>query len=176
MRKIVTIILIAIIAIIFGPRLVSTAYGQTNDAAGNSAIQVEAADPSAAPSAEFYGQAIGGVTPGTLFYVDASGNPGDVSLSLSITNTDELIHYLRYLTLNVAVYVEDGNGQWIKPQINGGQFPDTYLTLQNSPVTFTLPGAVRYKVTIDSGCFYCLFTGHAGDNLAPRFYLDAGPV
>ena len=176
MRRIITFIIIIVLAVFFIPRLVSAAYGQTNDANGNSAIQVAAAALSSAPSAEFYGGAIGSVTPGDLFYVDAAGNPGDISLSLHITNTDDLIHYLRYLTLKVAVYVEDSNRQWIKPVINGGEFPETYLTLQNSPVTFTLPGGAHYTIAIESGCFYCLSAGHAGNNFPPRFYLDAGPA
>jgi len=173
-RKIATFILIIITAIFFIPRLTAIAYGQTNGDEGKNAVQITAAAPSAAPSAEFYGKAIGSVTPGDLFYVDAAGSPADFTLRLYITNTDELIHYLRYLTLRVAVYVEDSNGQWTKPQIDGEESLETYLTLQNSPVTFTLPGGARYKVSIDSGCFYCLSAGNAGDNITPRFYLDAG--
>ena len=174
MRKIVTFILIIITVLFFIPRLSSIAYGQANGDDGKQAIQVAAADQSTAPSAEFYGKAIGSVTAGDLFYVDTAGSPADITLSLYITNTGELTHYLRYLTLQVAVYVEDTHGQWIKPQVSGEEYPEIYLTLQNSPVTFTLPGGPRYKVTIDSGCFYCLSAGNAGDNITPRFYLDAG--
>ena len=174
MRNIVTFILVIITALFFIPRLTSIAYSQADGDDGKPAIKVAAADQSAAPSAEFYGKAIGSVTPGDLFYVDAAGNPAGITLGLYITNTGELIHYLRYLTLQVAVYVEDSHGLWIKPQVNGEEFPEIYLTLQNSPVTFTLPGRARYKVTIDSGCFYCLSAGNAGENIIPRFYLDAG--
>jgi len=174
MRKFVTFILVIIIALFFVPRLTSIAYGQANGDVGKQAVTVTAADPSPAPSAEFYGKAIGSVTPGDLFYVDAAGNPADITLNLYITNTGELIHYLRYLTLQVAIYVEDSNGQWIKPQINDEEYPEIYLTLQNSPVTFTLPGGAHYKVAIDSSCFYCLSASNAGENITPRFYLDAG--
>jgi hypothetical protein len=174
MWKIGIVILIVITALCFLPRLTSIAYGQTNGNEGKPAVQVTAAGSSAAPSAEFFGKAIGSVTPGDLFFVDAAGNPGEITLSLYITNTGELIHYLRYLTVHVAVYVEDSPGQWTKSQINGEKPPEIYLTLQNSPVTFTLPGGARYKVAIDSGCFYCLSAGNAGESIIPRFYLDTG--
>jgi len=173
-RKFVIFILVIITALFFFPRLTAIAYGQVNGDDGKQAVRVAAADPSAAPSAEFYGKAIGSVTPGDLFYVDAAGNPADITLSLYVTNTGELIHYLKYLTLQVAVYIEDSSGHWIKPQINGEESPKIYLTLQNGPVTFTLPGGARYKVAIDSGCFYCLSAGSAGDSITPRFFLDAG--
>jgi hypothetical protein len=172
MRKIVTFVLIIIIAVFFIPWLTSIALGQTNGNDSKQTVQIEAADRSAAPSATFFGMAIGSVIRGDLFYIDAAASPADIILSLYITNTDELIHYLRYLTLQVVVYVEDNNGQWVNAQIIGEKSPATYLTLQNSPVTFTLPGGARYKVTIDSGCFYCLSADNAGENITPRFCLD----
>lgn len=176
MWKVLTSILIIIIILFFVPRLVSAAYGQTAGNTGEPAIRVEAADPSVAPSAEFFGKAIGGVKPGDLFYVDATDSPRDVSVSLYLTNSDELIHYLRYLTLKVAVYVEDGHGRWIKLLLDGSVFPDTYITLQNSPVNFILPGLARYKVTVNSGCYYCLSVGPDGRDMSPQFYLEAEPA
>jgi hypothetical protein len=173
MRKTVIYILVIIIALFFLPRLTSIAYGQTNGGNSKQSVRITAADPSAAPSAVFYGKAIGSVTPGDLFYIDAADTPADITLSLYITNTDELIHYLRYLTLKVAVYVADGSGQWTVPQIDGNEHQEIYVTLQNSPAIFTLPGGARYKVSIASGCFYCLSAGNAGNKIIPRFYLDA---
>ncbi len=157
--------------------LTSTAYGQTNGDTEQAGIQVQAAPPEALPIVDFIGNAIGGVTGGDLFYIDAAGSPLDISLELYITNPDELIHYLRYLILKVAVYVEDTGGQWrqIISQ-NGTALPDTYITLQNSPVNFTLPGLARYKVTIESGCYHSLPFRPNNDEISPSFYLTANPI
>ena len=175
--KVLRFILIVIMVLFLAPWLVSAVYGQTVNAAGESDIQVEAADPSAAPSAQFFGKAIGSVTAGDLFYIDATDNPQDISVSLYITNADELIHYLRYLILKVAVYFEDKEGQWTKTLLaDGSEFRDTYITLQNSPVNLPLPGYARYKITIASGCFYCLSAGYNGSDFTPRFYLDVEPL
>jgi hypothetical protein len=175
MRRTAIFILIIIITLFIIPRLTTTAYGQVNDYDSNQDIQITAADPTEAPSAVFYGKAIGSITPGDLFYIDAVNSQADATLNLYITNTDELTHYLRYLTLRVMIYIEDGNGQWTIQQSGFEEFPETYLTLQNSPASFTLPGGARYKISIISGCYYCLSTGNSGDNITPRFYLNASP-
>jgi hypothetical protein len=173
MRKTAIFILIVIIALIIIPRVTSTAYGQVNDYDSNQNVQITAADPSEAPSAVFYGKAIGSITAGDLFYVDAANSQADITLSLYVTNTDELTHYLRYITLRVAVYIQDGDGQWTIPQSGVEEPPETYLTLQNSPASFTLTGGVRYKISIISGCYYCISTGNPGDRIIPRFYLNS---
>jgi hypothetical protein len=174
-RKVLTIALIVIIALVFAPKLVGTAFGQDTPNPGQAGLVIEAADTTAAPTATFYGKAIGEVTPGDLFYIDATASQVDFTLNLYITNADDLIHYLRYLTLQVAVYVKDGEGNWIKPQLNGEQ-AETYLTLQNSPATFTLTGGAQYKITVEDGCFNCLSAGNAEENPAPKFFLDAAPL
>ena len=38
---------------------------------------------------------------------------------------------------------------------NGEPLADTYITMLNGKVNFTLPGYAKYKITIDKGCFYC---------------------
>jgi hypothetical protein len=158
------------------PWLTSYAYG-TSNGAGDKTIHIEAAEPSAAPRATAFGRAIGGVTPGDLFYIDATDNARDMSVSLYLTNAHELAPYLRYLILEVGVYFEDSDGQWRKASWrNGNPVPATFITLRNSPVSLILTGYTRYKVTVDSGCFYCLTANTNGGNLSPRFYLTAEPV
>jgi hypothetical protein len=153
--------------------LTSIAYAQTALDSGQAEISVEAAPASTAPAATFFGKAIGGITPGDLFYINATNSPQDMTISLYITNADVLIHYLRYLTLRVGFYVEDGNGQWQKVTSQDGVVsPDIYITLQNSPVDIVLPGLGHYKVTIDSGCYNCFSTPSDGSNMAPSFYLN----
>jgi hypothetical protein len=177
MRKVLKFTLIAVLILLLTSWLTSIAYAHTNDNADQAIIRVEAAAFKAAPEATFFGNAIDGVTPGDLFYIDATQSPQDISVNLYITNSDELIHHLRYLILKVGVYFEDSDGQWRKALLTDGSvFPDTYITLQNSPVNLVLPGLARYKVTIDSGCFYCLPAASQGNNVSPGFYLDVEPA
>jgi len=176
-RKILKFLLIFVMALLIVSWLTSTAFGQTNDDVEQPGILVEAAPPEALPAVDLIGNAIGSVTGGDLFYIDATGSPLDISLDLYITNPDELIHYLRYLILKVAVYVEVTDGQWqqITSQ-NGTALPDTYITLQNSPVRFTVPGLGNYKITIESGCYHSHPFHPNGGEISPSFYLTANPI
>ncbi len=137
------------------------------------AVKIEAIQPSSAPSWKVYAGVIGGVTsPVDLFYIDITNNAADVLANLYLTNADELSHYYRYMILKVGVYRQTG-ADWQKAvKSNGEPFPDTYLTMENGRVSFTLPGYARYKVTIDSGSFYCFRTPADGSDISPRFYLD----
>jgi len=151
------------------------AYAYENALAGQVPIQVEAAETSAAPSWNAFGRAIGGVTtPGDLFYIDATNNPADISVTLHLTNAEELVHYYRYLILNVGVYFQTSVDQWEKATtISGELMPDTYITMRNGAVSFTLPGYAIYKITIDSGSFYSFGTAADGGSASPQFYLTA---
>jgi hypothetical protein len=110
-------------ALLLTPWPVAYAYG--SDTAGHASVQVEAAPTNAAPRWNAYGNAIGGVTAGDLFYIDATNTTTDIPVTLVITNTDQLIHSYRYLTLNVGVYTETGTG-WEKATTASGEIlPDT---------------------------------------------------
>ncbi len=149
------------------------AYAHDNGLVGGEVVQIVAAEPSAAPEWTAFGNAIGGVSnAGDLFYIDTSGESIDIVATLYLTNTDELSHYYRYLTLNVGVYVQTGADQW-EPAVNGSGelIADTYLTMRNGRVSFNLPGYAKYKVTIDRGCFYCLPAGTDEGSASPKFYL-----
>ena len=152
------------------------AYAHTNDVdvvGGQDAIQITVADPSAAPNWQVFGRAIGGVIPGDLFYINATENPADIVVNLYLTNTDELIRCYGYLILEVGIYVEgDGGERERAAQPSGEPVPDTFITLQNGRVSFTLAGYARYKVTIDSGCFKCHRTAAEGGSIAPQFFLE----
>ncbi|MBN1160484.1 MAG: hypothetical protein JXA17_00835 [Dehalococcoidales bacterium] len=173
MKKFFRFSLIFVMLLLAASWLSSIAYGQTNDGAEQSEIYIEVAPPEAAPSVTFYGRAIGSVTAGDLFYINSVHSPQDISLGLYITNCDELIHYFRYLILKVAVYIEDAEGQWqpVASQ-NETALPDTYITLQNSPVNFYLPGLARYKVTIESGSYHSHPFHADGGVISPSFYLN----
>ena len=151
------------------------AYAHDNTLAGQAPIQVEAAEPALAPKLNAFGKTIGGVTPGDLFYINTDNTAADMPVTLHIANTDELIRHYRYLTLNVGVYVQTGTDQWEKATTGNGELlPDTYITMLNGKVSFTLPGYDKYKITIDKGCFYCYGTGTDGSAASPAFYLTAG--
>ena len=96
-------------------------------------------------------------------------------VTLLMTNTDELIHNYRYLTLNVGVYVQTSTDQWEKVTTDNGELlPDTYITMLNGKVSFTLPGYAKYKITIDKGSFYCYGTNTGESAASPEFYLTVG--
>lgn len=150
------------------------AYAYDNTTAGQSPIQVAAAEAEVAPHWKAFGMAIGSVTPGDLFYIDTGNITTDLLVTLHITNTGELIHYYRYLTLNVGVYTEIGTDQWEKATMGNGELlPDTYITMSNGRVSFTLPGYAKYKITIDKGCFYC-YGSTDQSAISPEFYLTVG--
>ena len=151
------------------------AYAHDSAMAKQETYQIEAAAPPAAPAWNAYGKAIGGVTtPVDLFYIDIADSPADMPVTLYLTNAGELIHYYRYLILKVGVYVQTGTGHWEEATTGNGELiPDTYITMRNGNVSFTLPGYAKYKVTIDRGSFYCYSTGTEKGSSSPTFYLTA---
>ena len=160
--------------LILAPWPVAYAHTFTDDTAGQETIQVEAADTLEAPDfGDVVGKTIGGVTkPGALFYVDATGNTHDIQANLYITNVQELSHCYRYLILKVGVYVKSDAGEWEKATlVNGEAIPDTFITMHNGQVSFTLAGLAEYKVTIDSGSYYCRNAVADGGSVSPQLYL-----
>jgi hypothetical protein len=177
MKKTLKIILAIVITLLATAWAVPAVYGQDNDNASQAGITVQATPPPATPAVVFYGNAIGTVNTNDLFLIDAINTPMDINIELYITNSDDLIHYLRYLILKVVVYIEDSNGQWqLVTEQNGLTLPDTYITLQNGQVTFTLRGQAHYKVAIESGTYHALPTQANVTKDAPQFYLNAEPA
>lgn len=175
--KISRLILLLSAVLLLTPWLTSYAYGISNGISEHDTIHIEAAEPSTVPSTALFGRAISGVTPGDLFYIDATANARDITVNLYLTNANELTPYLRYLILKVGIYSESSDGQWQKVSLwNGKPVPDTFITLRNSPVSLILAGYTRYKVTVDSGSLYCISTNTNGGSLSPQFYLTAESV
>jgi hypothetical protein len=156
-----------IAALLLAPWPITYAYDSVN--AANAPVTIAAADISAAPQMQAFGQAIGGVSPGELYRVDTSATSTDTLYTLYLTNTDELVKSYRYLTLNIGIYVRTGTDGWQKVTAQG----DFYLTMQNGLVSFTLPGNADCKITIEQGCFYCYGAGAAGKIAVPVFNLAA---
>jgi hypothetical protein len=169
---------LVVAALLTLPWLTSIAYGNSHGSSAAGEARVEVAERAAAPQATFFGGAFGSVTPGDLFYIDATGSPGDLAVDLYLTNAQELTHYLRYLILKVSVYSESADGRWRQILLGSNSAPEnnTYLTLQNSPARFIVPGNSRYKVSIDSGGYYCLPARAGSGNEPPHFYLTVEPA
>jgi hypothetical protein len=150
--------------------LTPIAFGSTGSSLRG--VSVEAAGPDAAPQAVFFGNAYGAVTPGDLYYIDASGYTGDLEASIILTNAAPLTHYLRYLILTLRVHPgAEGDGRLA----SSGLRDACILTLQNSTARFILPGGGRYKIMIDSGAYYCFPAEKGGGKEPPQFYLSIKP-
>ena len=159
--------------LLLAPWPVAYAHTYNDDMVGQDAVWIEVAEASAQPTWTAFGKAIGGVTPGDLFYIDATDNPADIVVTLYITNTQELSHSYRYLILKVGIHAESNTSEWNKASMgNGESIPETFITMRNGQVSFTLAGLAKYKVTIDSGSFYCTTTNTDGGSLSPQFYME----
>ncbi len=163
--------------LLLAPWPVAYAHTYDDDMAGQDTVRLEVAEASAQPTWTAFGKAIGGVTPGDLFHIDANDNPADIQVSLYLTNAHELISYYRYLILKVGVYVESDAGEWEKASMGNGELlRDTFITMRNGQVGFTLPGLAKYKITIDSGSFYSFPASSTAsadrDSFSPQFYLE----
>jgi len=77
------------------PWPIAYGYEASNASVGQETVQVTAAEASAKPSWTAFGRAIGGVNPGDLFHVDATNSPADISVTLYLTNAEELVHAYR---------------------------------------------------------------------------------
>lgn len=177
MGKIFRFALIISAVLLLGPWLTSFAYGNVDGDSGAAEVDVESATAPMLPEMNVFGQAIGGVTPGDLFYIDARDSSNDIFISLYITNAYELTHHFRYLILKVSVYCQDEDGSWIMVTPQGtNPEADIYINLRNNPVNFNLPGLTRYKISIDSGSYYCIKAAENSADVSPQFYLTIEPA
>ena len=159
--------------LLLAPWPITYAQSYSGNITRQDAVQIEVSEASVAPSWTAYGKAIGGVTPGDLFYIDATDNATDIVVALYITNAQQLSHCYRNLILKVGVYVESNADEWEKASWwDGEPISDTFITLRNGQVSFTLQGYANYKVTIDSGSFYCIATNADGGSTSPHFFLE----
>jgi len=161
--------------LLLAPWPIAYAYDYANGDTERDMVQVETAPSALMPDWQVFGKAIGGVeTPGDLFYVDAAEQPSDVKVTLYITNSNQLVHCYNYLILEVGIYIEGNDDAWTRAtHYDGNPVPDTFITMTNGQVSFTLPGYARYKITIDGGCFSCSRTRVEGGSVSPRFHLTA---
>ena len=162
-----------IVLLLLAPWPVAYAHDVSDGVVGEETVRLEVAEASVQPTWTAFGKAIGGVTPGDLFYIDATDNPADIQVTLYITNAQELIGCYRNLILKVGVYAESNTGEWEKASMGNGELiPETFITMRNGQVSFTLQGLAKYKVTIDGGSFYCTTANTESGSLSPQFYLE----
>lgn len=163
LKRIFPLIAIAVLL----PWPIAYAHDVSDGVIGEETVSIEVADPSALPSWTAFGKAIGGVDePGDLFYIDATDQPINITTTLYITNAKQLSHCYQYLILKVGVYTETSAGEWERTSDR-----DTFITLRNGQVRFTLPGCANYKVTIDDGSFNCITAQAEEGSVSPNFYL-----
>ena len=164
------LILTLITALLLVPWTVAYAYDDA--AAATGPVVITSPETASLPQFNVYGNAIGGVIPGDIFLIDTSNSAVDTTFTLYITNTDELSHNYRYMTLNIGTYIQDSNSEWEKvPTGEGESSLETYLTMQNGAVSFVLAGGARYKITIEKGCFYRYGIDADRKSALPDFYL-----
>ncbi len=159
--------------LILAPWPIAYAHDAGDGLVGEETARIEVAEASTQPTWTANGKAIGSVTPGDLFHIDAIDNPNDIMVTLYITNANELIGCYTNLILKVGIYAESDAGEWEKASMGNGELvPDTFITMRNSQVRFTLSGLAKYKVTIDGGSFYCAIANTNSGSLSPQFYME----
>ena len=171
MKRNFFIVLIA--ALLLAPWPIVYAYDGVN--ADSNISDIQAADSANGPQLAAYGNAVGHVNPGDLFYVDMTGKQGDVNYQLIIANADELVHAYRFMNLKIGIFVQgEDNAHWTRLAANNGdQLPDIYITMFGGKVDFNLPGGAKYKIVVDTGCFYCYGVKEGTTATSPTFYLSA---
>ena len=150
------------------------AYAHDDALAMNSPANIEPAEEAASPKMNVFGHAICGVTAGDLFYIESDGITADTHYTLYITNADELAGQYRYMNLKIGIYVQTDIDVW--EEVTWGaedEVHEFYITIQSGIMEFSLPGYSRYKITVDSGCFYCYGVDENGNAAIPRFYLTS---
>ena len=139
---------------------------------GGNTTTPTATDPSWTPIVN----AAGDITAGDLFYVNTTGNSGDLVVELSLTNPEALKKNYAYILLLINVY-SGGEGSWAQAtRADSSAIGTVYLTLTNGYVSFILDGDIEYVITIDGGSFFCIDTNASGGSLSPAFYIEANPA
>jgi hypothetical protein len=168
------ILFILIAALLLAPWPVVYAYEGVS--ADTEASFIQPAEQASAPQIQAYGSAIGHVSGGDLFYVDMTGTQGDASCQLIIANADELVRDYRFMNMKVGIFVQgEDENHWSRlTASNGDTLPDIYITMHSGMADFMLPGGARYKITIDTGCYYCYGRTDGNKAKVPLFNLSMG--
>jgi len=135
------------------------------------------ANATSAPHWSVRGLEKGSTGGGTLFDLNttASGYPGDLSVTVMMANTNQLVSVYRNLTLILSVKDSAGNPVDINNDGLVNASDVTVLTLENGTVTFSInqTAAKNYTISLSSGSYICNpangWTSGAG---APQLYCE----
>ncbi len=120
------------------------------------------------PAWRVFGSAIGGVSTGDLFYIDATKYPQSFRASLLLANASQLVSGYNYLVLRISVLVQSEDGQWLQAvDASGAVIKEAVITLQNSLLTYELPGGGQYNLTVSGGTYRA--SAGNGATVAPEF-------
>ena len=108
---------------------------------------IRAADDAEKPTATVFNGAIGSITPGNLFYVNATDIDEDLQVMLSIVNSNELRSNYSFLLLKVEVYVLSGS---VWEEVN---MPEQYISMKSPQARFPLAGLSYYRISLSRGSF-----------------------
>lgn len=165
MKKVIFFTIAA--AILFVPWAVAYGYDKVN--ASDITVNIEPAAQAAVPTIHVWGNYTGNISTGDLFMIDTSGATSATRFTLTISNVDALIGCYRSLSMNIGIYVQSGTDGWEKMTE-----PEMLVSMENNELNFSLPGGVKYKVSVVSGSYHS-FHITQGQNVAiPQFSLTAG--
>ncbi|HTY82365.1 MAG TPA: hypothetical protein VMB24_06245, partial [Dehalococcoidales bacterium] len=124
------ILFAVVLAIFLVPWTAAYAHNVAN--ADTIPVDIQPAPAASQPAFNVFGNAIGSVIPGDLFFIDCSGNQADTEFNLYITNADALIKNYRFVNLQIGLYTEKESGAWQKITKSTGQSAeDFYITIQD---------------------------------------------
>ncbi len=108
---------------------------------------IRVADDAEKPTWTVLNGTIGSITPGNLFYINATDVNEDLQVMLSMVNSNELISRYSFLLLKVEVYVLSGS---VWEEVN---MPEQYISMKSPHAKFPLAGLSDYRIFLSSGSF-----------------------
>ena len=163
------------------PSIVQSVGGTGSDGVPNT-VKLEYSTGSSAPFTSVspsWSPAVnqtGTITPGDVYYVDASNYAGDIRVTVYLTNSGLLAEDYTYLNMKVNVWT-GSSGSWTQATPIGDSSNATdYLTLDQGTISFILQGNAHYCISIDGGDYYCEGTTvDSTHDLSPQFYINVAP-
>ena len=118
----------------------------------------------------------GAITPGDVYYINATNYAGDIRVTVYLTNAGLLAKDYTYLNMMVNVWT-GSSGSWTQATPVGDTANATdYLTFDKGTVSFILQGGTHYCISIDGGAYYCVDTTVDGTHdLSPQYYINVVP-
>ena len=163
------------------PAIVQSVGGAGSDGVPNT-VQLEYSTGSSAPFTQVspswtpVKNQTGAITPGDVYYINATNYAGDVRVTVYLTNAGLLAKDYTYLNMMVNVWA-GSSGTWTQATPVGDTANATdYLTFDKGTVSFILQGGTHYCISIDGGDYYCSDTAvDSAHDVSPHYYINAAP-